>query len=60
MRTPDLYVKIKNGSYHRYLWCKASLQTKAGYLYLSWREGRKVKTIYLGKAKKSSPTTAAQ
>lgn len=52
---PEMYVKTRGSElfprYHR-----AHLRNRGGYLYLGWREGARVRTWYLGKAAKSSPT----
>ncbi len=37
---------------------RAHLRNKKGYVYLRWREGKRVRTFYLGKAPRTSPTTA--
>jgi hypothetical protein len=56
---PEIYVKTKRGTHYPWDLTKfslAHLRIKAGYLYLCWRDQNRVRTYYLGKAKKSSPT----
>lgn len=38
---------------------RAHLRNMRGYLVLQWRDGEKVRSFYLGKARKSSPTAGA-
>jgi hypothetical protein len=55
---PDIYVSAPGRfgfpSYH-----KASLRNSKGYLILQWREGEKVRSYYLGKARRNSPTVSS-
>jgi hypothetical protein len=37
-------------------YCRAHLRNMRGYLVLQWRDGARVRSYYLGKARKSSPT----
>lgn len=34
----------------------AHIRNKGGYMYLSWRNGKRIKTLYLGKRRQPSPT----
>lgn len=57
---PEIEVKITTGStYSGWQRVKAQLRNKRGYIYLCWRDGKTVRTFYLGKAPRSCPTTAA-
>jgi len=40
-------------------WAESHLQNKRGYLWLRWREGKRVRSYYLGKASKNYPTRQA-
>jgi len=35
---------------------RAHLRNKRGYVYLCWREGKRIRNLYLGKAPRKSPT----
>ena len=48
---PAIYVKTDPGKWHA-SYSLAHLRNKGGYLYLSWRDGTKIRTHYLGKAAK--------
>jgi hypothetical protein len=37
-------------------YARAHLRNRRGYVYLSWREGDRVRSFYLGKAPRKSPT----
>ena len=56
-KPPEIYVRYED---ERRPWRdkykRAHLRNKAGYVYLCWREGSKVRTFYLGKAPRKSPT----
>ena len=57
VKLPDLFVRLKGAN----SWggCRdvaARIRNKGGYLYLQYRDGGKVRSHYLGIAKKSSPT----
>jgi hypothetical protein len=56
---PEIYVRtsLRTFTYgHARTYALAHLRNKGGYLYLSWRDGGKIRTHYLGKAPKASPT----
>ena len=55
----EIYILTDQQPYGDRLRARAHLRNKAGYLYLCWREGRRIRSYYLGKAAKSSPTTSA-
>jgi hypothetical protein len=57
---PDIYVKCIDPVHSwRDPYARAHLRNKRGYVYLSWRDGGTVRTFYLGKAPRSSPTESA-
>lgn len=41
-------------------YCRAHLRNKRGYVYLQWRDGDRVRSLYLGKAPRKSPTGSSQ
>jgi len=52
---PRIYVLVGTQSiYPRY--ALAHLRNKRGYIYLSWRDGKKIRTFYLGKTPRTYPT----
>lgn len=53
---PQIFVRTGGSSAHRFH--RAHLRNRKGYVYLSWRDGEKVRTFYLGKAPRKSPTPA--
>ena len=60
VKLPELYVGIAK-SRNRYSdpYVRARIVEKRGYVYLTYREGKTVRTHYLGKAPKTSPTESA-
>lgn len=52
---PEIFVRLTDhvpyAAFHQ-----AHLRNKRGYVYLCWREGKRVRNFYLGKARKPSPT----
>jgi hypothetical protein len=48
---PKIFVRVTNDNLYP-VFRPAHLRNKRGYLYLSWRDGERVRTHYLGKAKK--------
>ena|ERR1700732_3534948 len=59
VRWPRIYVQVATDTvYPRY--ALAHLRNKKGYLYLSWRDGKKIRTRYLGKTSRAYPTPAAR
>ena len=48
---PQIYV-LTSGTEFCGTYRRAHLRNKRGYLYLSWRDGQKVHTRYLGKRRK--------
>ena len=48
---PEIFVKISESNYQP-ITARAHLRNKGGYLYLSWRDRERVRTFYLGKARK--------
>jgi hypothetical protein len=55
---PEIFVRILDHSYFS-AFRQAHLRNKRGYVYLCWREGKRVRNFYLGKARKPSPTRSA-
>jgi len=57
--TPEIYVALTE---QVHTWsprmARAHLRNKRGYVYLCWREGKRVRNFYLGKSPQKSPTTA--
>lgn len=54
---PDIFVRVGDSHWPRVTDFKhAHLRNRKGYVYLSWRDGEKVRTFYLGKAPRKSPT----
>lgn len=54
---PRLFVLVPDGrAYRGSRYVSAHLRNKRGYLELCWRDGKRVKTVHLGKAANSSPT----
>lgn len=51
---PEIAIIDRSGGTYRQH--KAHLRHKRGYVYLAWREGKRVRTFYLGKAPRSCPT----
>jgi hypothetical protein len=52
---PEIFVRIQ-GKYEwqGFVYAKASIRIKAGeYQYLTWRDGGRVRTFYLGRKRKS-------
>jgi hypothetical protein len=55
---PEIYVRIIGPGMYPVM-ARAYLRNNKGYLLLQWRDGERVRSYYLGKARKSSPTAAA-
>lgn len=56
---PEIYVHWRDPERPwRSPYARAHLRNKKGYVYLTWREGERVRTFYLGKAPRKSPTAA--
>jgi hypothetical protein len=53
--TPGIYVRVKNASdYEPFSYAKAKVRIRGGeYQYLQWREAGKVRSLYLGRKRKS-------
>jgi hypothetical protein len=50
---PQIFVATKHGS-HGPRFAHAHLRNRGGYVYLTWRDGDRVRTFYLGKAPRSA------
>lgn len=58
---PEIYVKVEGLHPSSSAMAKASVRVKAGeYQYLTWRDGRSVRTFYLGRKRKICPTGSDQ
>ena|SRR5579859_893258 len=54
---PEIFVRVPQASdWHPYAYARAHLRNRKGYVYLTWREGQRIRTFYLGKAPRKSPT----
>lgn len=53
---PEIYVRVVEGASWRHSYARAHLRNRKGYVYLSWRDGERVRELYLGKAPRKSPT----
>jgi hypothetical protein len=53
---PAIFVACPHEGWQQSHMSRAHLRNKRGYVYLCWREGNRVRTFYLGKAPRSSPT----
>lgn len=52
---PLIFIERSVNGYRHHM-SRAHLRNKRGYVYLCWREGKRVRTFYLGKAPRPSPT----
>src|SRR5882762_4955874 len=58
---PEIFVKcVDREKPWRDPYARAHLRNKHGYVYLTWRDGQRVRTFYLGKAPRKSPTAPAR
>jgi hypothetical protein len=58
-RVPEIYVKTggDGGIYNPAVYAKAHIRIRRGcYRFLVWRDGGKIRELYLGRLGKSSPT----
>jgi hypothetical protein len=56
-KPPDIYIRVpKSRAYSSFTYTPARWRIKHGYAHLAWREGKRVRTFYIGKAKKNFPT----
>jgi hypothetical protein len=54
---PEIFVKCMDRDHTlRDPYARARLRNRNGYLYLTWRDGQRVRCYYLGKAPRKSPT----
>lgn len=53
---PEIYVRVEGRESWRLCYARAHLRNRKGYVYLSWRDGERVRELYLGKAPRKSPT----
>lgn len=56
---PAIFVRVEGKSWYKSTYARAHLRNKKGYVYLVWRDGDRVRELYLGKAPRSSPTGSA-
>lgn len=53
-KPPEIFVKLGRDSYFRPAYARAHIRVKAGeYQYLQWREDQRVRSLYLGRKRKS-------
>lgn len=56
---PKVFLRLPTQrGYYGFVYVPARWRIKGGYVHLQWREGKRVRTWYIGKAKKSFPTPA--
>lgn len=53
---PEIYVRVEGRASWKSSYARAHLRNRKGYVYLSWRDGDRVRELYLGKAPRKSPT----
>ena len=56
IKSPEIFVRIAVSGWRSTAFARASLRNRDGFLHLTWREAGRVRSFYLGKAKKSFPT----
>lgn len=56
---PEIYVRVEGRAYWKPKYARAHLRNKKGYVYLVWRDGERIRELYLGKAPRCSPTGSA-
>src|SRR5258705_12849187 len=55
---PLIFVAVNGADVYGQKYARAHLRNRKGYVYLTWSDGEKVKTFYLGKAPRKSLTPA--
>lgn len=59
-KIPEIFVKEEQASGFRPIgFARAHLRNRNGYVYLTWRDGARVRSFYLGKTSRKCPTPAA-
>lgn len=53
---PQIYVLLEGRASWKASYARAHLRNRKGYVYLSWRDGERVRELYLGKAPRKYPT----
>ena len=54
---PEIFIKCVDRAHPwRDPYARAHLRNRKGYVYLTWRDGERVRSYYLGKAPRKSPT----
>jgi hypothetical protein len=54
---PEIFVKcVDRDAPWRDPYARAHLRNRNGYVYLTWRDGQRVRSFYLGKAPRKCPT----
>jgi hypothetical protein len=54
---PEIFVKSVDREHPwRDPYARAHLRNRNGYVYLTWRDGQRVRSFYLGKAPRKCPT----
>jgi hypothetical protein len=59
---PEIYVKTAGGELYRSpVYAKAHIRTRRGcYRFLVWRDGGKIRELYLGRVRDASPTRGTE
>jgi hypothetical protein len=53
-KPPEIFVRVKKEAYWKSVYARAHIRVKAGeYQYLQWRENDRVRSLYLGRKRKS-------
>jgi len=53
-KPPEIYVKLERQDWRSSAMAKATIRVRAGeYQYLQWREAGKVRSLYLGRKRKT-------
>ncbi len=58
---PEIFVKCVDRQHPwRDPYARAHLRNRSGYAYLTWRDGERVRSFYLGKAPRKCPTAGPE
>jgi hypothetical protein len=58
---PEIFVKCVDREHPwRDPYARAHLRNRKGYVYLTWRDGQRVRSFYLGKAPRKYPTAGPE
>ncbi len=54
VKPPEIYVRVEGRAYWRSTYARAHIRVRTGgYQFLTWRDGTRVRTLYLGKKRNS-------